>query len=158
VDIETVLSEDGTSVHSDAESLGIMLPEDIDLTEDEEVDVEVAEPPRKKKQKRAGDSTQARPAKGIDLSLPPLSNMEECMSDMTEKAINLGLDKTARSLNGRCLKVATMCSGTESPLLALDDISRGQSVCATQHSFTDPSNSSREERIPAHPCSAHVLS
>jgi hypothetical protein len=118
--------------HSDAESLDILLlPEDTIFTEYEELDVIVAEPPRKKKQKKTGDSTQAKPANGIDLTLPPLSNIEECMSDMTDKAIKLGLDKTARSLDGRCLKVATICSGTKSPLLALDEISRGQSLCAT---------------------------
>ncbi|KAK3069240.1 hypothetical protein LTR53_012572, partial [Teratosphaeriaceae sp. CCFEE 6253] len=57
--------------------------------------------------------------KGLDLSLPPLFNTVEIFKDMTEKALNLGLGKATAKLAGRPLRVATMCSGTESPLLAL---------------------------------------
>ncbi|USP75190.1 uncharacterized protein yc1106_02464 [Curvularia clavata] len=62
--------------------------------------------------------------KGIDLSLPPLSSLEDCMHHMVSKAVDLGLLESLKRLKGRTLRIATMCSGTESPLLALEEISR----------------------------------
>ncbi|KAI9805360.1 MAG: hypothetical protein M1833_005813 [Piccolia ochrophora] len=56
---------------------------------------------------------------GIDESLKPLHDIEEIFDDMTAKAVNQGLLDTIQRLNGRKLKIATMCSGTESPILAL---------------------------------------
>ena len=53
--------------------------------------------------------------------LPPISDIGEIFDDMTEKAWRqLGLEEATRTLAGRTINVATMCSGTESPLLALD--------------------------------------
>ena len=53
--------------------------------------------------------------------LPPISEIGEIFDDMTEKAWGqLGLQEATRTLAGRTINVATMCSGTESPLLALD--------------------------------------
>jgi site-specific DNA-cytosine methylase len=46
------------------------------------------------------------------------------MSDMTTKAVQLGLCEALKTLGERPIRVATMCSGTESPLLALDEISK----------------------------------
>ncbi|CAA9957087.1 DNA repair protein rad8 [Pyrenophora teres f. maculata] len=100
VDIEPISFEDDTSAISDNKSSAIMSLKN-DLTVDEDC-------------KQTG--------KGIDLSLKPLSNIEDCMSDMTIKALKLGLPEALGHLKGRPIKVATMCSGTESPLLALDEI------------------------------------
>lgn len=66
--------------------------------------------------------------KGVDLKAPPLSSLEECMFDMTAKAVDLGLLDSLSHLEGRPIRIATMCSGTESPLLALDEISRGKQL------------------------------
>jgi hypothetical protein len=54
--------------------------------------------------------------------LPPLSNIPQMFDDMVSRAGKLG--RVVDRLNGRKLRVATMCSGTESPLLALRMISR----------------------------------
>jgi len=89
---------------------------------------------------------------GLDATLPPISNITDIFSDMTEKAFNVkdsvfdfskmtgsaalkakakmanithDLDSVLEHLNGRKLRVATMCSGTESPVLALGLISDG---------------------------------
>ncbi len=56
---------------------------------------------------------------GIELNLPPLHRLEDIFDDLTTKAVKLGLDKVVEHLQGRKLKVVTMCSGTESPMLAL---------------------------------------
>ncbi|KAK6345242.1 hypothetical protein TWF718_007168 [Orbilia javanica] len=49
--------------------------------------------------------------------LPPLSDIDDIFEDLTKN--HEGLVNVAEHLNGRPLRVATMCSGTESPLLAL---------------------------------------
>ena len=54
--------------------------------------------------------------------LPPISDIEDIFADMTERIP--AIVDLARKLEGRKLRVATMCSGTESPLLALKLISR----------------------------------
>lgn len=75
------------------------------------------------KLKKTGESTRAK--RGVDLTLPPLSSIEACISHMAEKAVELGLLASIDHLKGRPIRIATMCSGTEAPLLALDLISKG---------------------------------
>ncbi|KAI9793644.1 MAG: hypothetical protein M1816_007539 [Peltula sp. TS41687] len=60
---------------------------------------------------------------GIDTSLTPIHEIEDIFYDMTAKGRRLGFDKALHHLAGRKLRVATMCSGTESPVLALGLIS-----------------------------------
>ena len=60
--------------------------------------------------------------RGLNLNLPPLSGIDEIFADLTSRAVDLGLTKTLQHLQNRPLRVATMCSGTESPLLALQMI------------------------------------
>jgi site-specific DNA-cytosine methylase/SNF2 family DNA or RNA helicase len=62
--------------------------------------------------------------KGIDFNLPPISNIDDAFKDMTAKAVELGFADVIAKLDGRQINVATMCSGTESPLLAFELISR----------------------------------
>lgn len=57
--------------------------------------------------------------KGLDTRLPPLSTVDEIFKDMTAKALELGLKEVLETTK-QPLRVATMCSGTESPLLALE--------------------------------------
>lgn len=58
--------------------------------------------------------------------LPPMHKLEDIFQDMAAKALELGFDIVLRHLRGRALRVATMCSGTESPLLGLEMIQRGK--------------------------------
>ena len=59
---------------------------------------------------------------GVASDLPPLHTISEIFADMAEKAIGLGFKKVSDQLSGRKLKVATMCSGTESPILCLKEM------------------------------------
>ncbi|KAL4807283.1 hypothetical protein BDV18DRAFT_159502 [Aspergillus unguis] len=52
--------------------------------------------------------------------LPPLHNLNDIFKSLTNRAIELGLDGVLNHLGDRKLRVATVCSGTESPLLALE--------------------------------------
>ncbi|CAN9451106.1 unnamed protein product [Alternaria alternata] len=107
-DIELVSSEDEdededeASAISDPGSLYIMLDEESIAVEDDNPK------PKPRRQHKPGEFTRA--GKG--------------MSDMTTKAVQLGLCEALKSLGERSIRVATMCSGTESPLLALDEISK----------------------------------
>ncbi|KAG8623705.1 hypothetical protein KVT40_008681 [Elsinoe batatas] len=57
--------------------------------------------------------------KNLDLSLPPIASVQKAFQDMVRVSLSQGFDKTVHGLEGRALRVATMCSGTESPLLAI---------------------------------------
>lgn len=64
---------------------------------------------------------------GIDANLPPISDVREIFEDITQKAVNMAqFSAFIERLGARPLNVATMCSGTESPLLALRLIRDGQ--------------------------------
>ncbi|KAF7185894.1 DNA repair protein rad5 [Pseudocercospora fuligena] len=78
---------------------------------------------------------------GLDFSLPLISDITEIFQDLTRRALDLGFDKTVRELANRPIRVATMCSGTESPLLALEMISdalkhRGNQGLLIDHLFS----------------------
>jgi hypothetical protein len=82
----------------------------IDDQEDEDED-EVGITSRKEKNTSPEDS-----------SLPPISRLPDIFLDIVSRLSEV---KTlAEHIKGRTLRVATMCSGTESPLLALNLISR----------------------------------
>ncbi|KAF2862269.1 hypothetical protein K470DRAFT_293732 [Piedraia hortae CBS 480.64] len=79
--------------------------------------------------------------KGIDMSLPPLSDINEIFMDITQKAVNKGILDVTTRFRGSKLRAATMCSGTESPLLALQMISEslkelGFGTIEVQHVFS----------------------
>lgn len=61
---------------------------------------------------------------GLDENVPPLSNCDEIFNDLTARAVSLGFDKVVKSLKGRKFRVGTMFSGTESPILAIQQINR----------------------------------
>jgi hypothetical protein len=69
-------------------------------------------------------SSNAGEGKGIDFNLPPIDSVEDAFADIAAKAMELGLDDALEKLKGRRINVATMCSGTESPLLAFDLLSK----------------------------------
>ncbi|KAK4703476.1 hypothetical protein P7C70_g2742, partial [Phenoliferia sp. Uapishka_3] len=58
--------------------------------------------------------------KGIDENLPPIVSLDDIFSDLVRRT---NLDAAVQRLKGRKLRVGTMCSGTESPLLALGIVS-----------------------------------
>ena len=57
-----------------------------------------------------------------DSSLPPISRLPDIFRDIISRLSEV--KALAEHIEGRKLRVATMCSGTESPLLALNLISR----------------------------------
>ncbi|KAF2213398.1 hypothetical protein CERZMDRAFT_30029, partial [Cercospora zeae-maydis SCOH1-5] len=70
-------------------------------------------------------------------SLPPLSDTREIFEDIISKALTMGLSEALDNLPGP-LRVATMCSGTESPLLALELFQQclGSSNLEVEHLFS----------------------
>jgi hypothetical protein len=101
---------------------------DDEMSMGEEVDdVPAFEQPATVKPKAKAKSKSSKPlaGKGIDSSLPPIVNIEDSFSNLAHKAVQLGLSDVLHHLKGRPLNVATMCSGTESPLLALNLLSQG---------------------------------
>jgi hypothetical protein len=56
----------------------------------------------------------------LALSLPPLYKLSDIYKSLADKAIDLGLDQVLEHLGERPLRVVTVCSGTEAPLLALE--------------------------------------
>jgi hypothetical protein len=70
---------------------------------------------------RYADSLKSKP--GIDLDRPPLYRIQDIFDDMAKKAEQLGFGDVLSHLGARKLRVVTMCSGTESPLLSLKMLS-----------------------------------
>lgn len=58
--------------------------------------------------------------------LPPLHTLSEIFADMASNALKMGFEHVLSRLGSRPLRVATMCSGTEAPLLALELIQTGK--------------------------------
>ena len=69
-----------------------------------------------------GPSSNKENKKEIAYHLPPMHDLPTIFSDLVSHAPQV--DKVAKWISGRKLRVATMCSGTESPLLALELIRR----------------------------------
>lgn len=64
---------------------------------------------------------------GIDATLPPISDIGDIFEDIARKAVIMErFIDFINQLGGRELNVATMCSGTESPILAINHIADGQ--------------------------------
>ena len=87
--------------------------DESESTYDGQLTVDDGIEPREPNQKTSSKRTK------LDESLPPISDITEIFADLTSKAIDVGFSKALDHLGNRPLRVATMCSGTESPLLAL---------------------------------------
>lgn len=59
---------------------------------------------------------------GLDSNLEPMSNIDDIFADLTRRACEIGFSDFTRAIGSGKLKVATLCSGTESPILALQMI------------------------------------
>lgn len=63
----------------------------------------------------------------FDFSLPPLYRLEDIFNDITKKALLIeDFESVLRLSQIRRIRVATMCSGTESPLYALKMVKKGK--------------------------------
>lgn len=63
----------------------------------------------------------------LDEYLSPPSNLNDIFHDMVNNAWSkIALPEAMRFLSDKEVNVATMCSGTESPLLALGKIQNGE--------------------------------
>lgn len=60
--------------------------------------------------------------RGLDGSLSPMHDIQEIFSHIIAKALELGFRDVLQHFEGGELRVATMCSGTESPILFLESI------------------------------------
>lgn len=65
-------------------------------------------------------------ARYLAMHLPPMHRLEEIFSDLVVKALSLGFDKVLEHLGERPLRIATVCSGTESPILAMEMLQQGK--------------------------------
>ncbi|KAH6643750.1 hypothetical protein C7974DRAFT_382135 [Boeremia exigua] len=124
------------------EELGAAVDSSSEETEDyEAMEIVDDDPELVTASRRNPQPNKLTPGKGIDLSLPPLDNILDITADMASKAIELGIGDVLQALKGRPINVATMCSGTESPLLflqmlaeALDDM--GEPSLHVKHQFS----------------------
>jgi hypothetical protein len=55
--------------------------------------------------------------------------------DITQKGVDLGFKNVVEHLKNRPLRVGTMCSGTESPMLALHHIASSKFTLRHYHVF-----------------------
>ncbi|KAF2421845.1 hypothetical protein EJ08DRAFT_682862, partial [Tothia fuscella] len=111
------LDHDLDSAAADAVSKFQSDESDVELTAPKAVKRPVSRLERGKLKKFT--SAKKIPGRDLDLTLPPISNISEIFLDTTRKALDRGLNRVTEGLGDRPLRAATMCSGTESPLLAL---------------------------------------
>jgi hypothetical protein len=126
---ESYGESEGDDEQSVDEAEGASSQEEGDSLENTDVDdVEPETLLKARRKSQNGHISQRKAGKGIDQSLPPLHDIQGIFDDLTQKAVELGLCDALAKLAGRPINVATMCSGTESPLIALDRISQGMFI------------------------------
>lgn len=64
----------------------------------------------------------------LALNLPPMHSLEEIYSDFAAKAMSLGFGEFLKHIGDRPLRVGTVCSGTESPIMAMELLQNGKSL------------------------------
>lgn len=122
--------------------------EDADENDDDSVDVE----PEPTSVSRRRPQLPPKQGKGLDLNLPPLDNIRDITADMTSKALELGLSEVLGGLKERSINIATMCSGTESPLLFLQMLAealdaRGETPLRVKHHFSAEIDATKQAYI-----------
>lgn len=123
--------------------------------EDEEIDAMDIEPepkPTAPSRRKSQASSAPKQGKGLDLNLPPMNNIKTIAEDMASKAVKLGLGDALRKLAGRPINVATMCSGTESPLLFLQLLTealdaQGEAPLNIKHHFSAEIDATKQAYI-----------
>ena len=106
--------------------------EELEDDEEESTDVE-----NRNAKKPISKKADAPPPCGYRSDLKPLREIPEFFQDMVEKNIT-ELGDFVQHMNGRKFVVATMCSGTESPILALQETAAG--MCIPQDFLVMDSN------------------
>ncbi|MCJ1397910.1 hypothetical protein MMC11_001106 [Xylographa trunciseda] len=79
------------------------------------------------------DPATEEPSGYVNQELRPMHDIAEIFASLTGKALATGLSDALGHLGSKKLKVATMCSGTESPILALRMIR--ENLMASGHQF-----------------------
>lgn len=139
--------DDDAELSENSESSAVEDEEEVDF------DAMVIEPEPAPSVRRKSQPVQApKQGKGIDLNLPPMNNILSISEDMASKAIGLGLCDALRKLAGRPMNVATMCSGTESPLLFLQLLSdalvaKGEPSLNVRHQFSAEIDATKQAYI-----------
>ncbi|KAJ4383483.1 hypothetical protein N0V86_001532 [Didymella sp. IMI 355093] len=146
VNVES-MAEDEEEFEDAAESSA---DEEADYVDDDLVDVDIEPEPTSVLRRRS--RLPPKQDKGLDLNLPPLDNIGEITDDMASKAIELGLSQVLQGLGDRSINVATMCSGTESPLLFLQMLSealdaRGEAPLRVKHHFSAEIDATKQAYI-----------
>ena len=86
--------------------------------------------PQKKQATATGEQPKARKAHQVDESLPPLSSLDDIFDDIVGNAMEVSpVMEAMESFIGKSIRVATMCSGTESPLLAMAKMQKREHLC-----------------------------
>lgn len=142
---EESVAEDDEEFEVDVQSSA---DEDADENDDDSVDVE----PEPTSVSRRRPQLPPKQGKGLDLNLPPLDNIRNITADMTSKALELGLSEVLRGLEDRSINIATMCSGTESPLLFLQMLAealdaRGETPLRVKHHFSAEIDATKQAYI-----------
>ncbi|ORY13595.1 hypothetical protein BCR34DRAFT_648635 [Clohesyomyces aquaticus] len=124
--------ESDVYVSSVSDASSISAPESIDELDHSSRDEHQADEvnkahdidqPKRSRRKPQPANASARKSKLTwDFSNPPLNTIEEIFADLTANAMELGLRVSLKKLNGSPIRVATMFSGTESPIIALEMI------------------------------------
>jgi len=121
--------------------------EDTEDLEAIEIDTEPVTTSRRK-----SNVTVPKHNKGLDLSLPPIDTIRDAVADMASRAVGLGLGDVLERLKGRTINVATMCSGTESPLIFLEMLqetldSKGEAPLMYKHHFSAEIDATKQAYI-----------
>jgi site-specific DNA-cytosine methylase len=133
-DVEEPSSKRAKASNGSARSAAKSAPEtDADIDSAQGVDAKQKKSRSKPKTNMLNLTT--RTTREVDLSLPPLFDTQSIFDDLVAKGLKLlpskanknaprhSLKDVCKHVGSRPLRVATMCSGTESPLLAWDMIS-----------------------------------
>ena len=68
---------------------------------------------------------------GLNRKIKPLNRIDDIFNDLTENALKNGLPNALKALRSQKLKISTLFSGTESPLLALEMIRESEHVACS---------------------------
>ncbi|PGH36533.1 hypothetical protein GX50_00569 [[Emmonsia] crescens] len=106
LETETSLSEDAGN-------------EDANISEEGDLKILINSPPEILRGKYSSVPGK-KPKPGLNFDLPPISKIEDIFDDISINAERNGFSNFLEHIGSRDLRVATMCSGTEAPLLALE--------------------------------------
>ncbi|KAG8977786.1 hypothetical protein FRB90_008682 [Tulasnella sp. 427] len=112
----------GASTNKKKPSVSQTTTEDEDVVEDEDEDEDEDEEDLEGNTAATAGTKKKKTGRPDQSDLPPLTDIPSIFADLVERIPEF--IAFAKNFKGRKLRVATMCSGTESPLLALGLITR----------------------------------